>query len=476
MMKRIFRYCAFAALAALLGLVLRSCEDKYPAGMEQPYLTELTAIKIVNAGPGGNMVMEGRIDEANKMIDFKRIDPATDFSALKVEAQLSEGATLEKDVFDFSMDEETAEKTLLLRVKNHARYKDYFIRVKKKIPVFGADWEKVQTYPFCASANTTYPDYTSNATRGAAFDGEYVLVLSRNGGVKPHILKVADLKQGKIEPIMLDLTGVAGGTFPIHSGAVIKGHTYVANLSGGGKWSPLKIYHYETPASVPETILNVTLDGIDGANTRHGDNASFNLDDKGNGYVYFGSNNAADILRFDIKNWTEVSNPTVLPSNKSGNSYITVNRILGTDKYIYGGLYMSPKIVDASMSVLYDLKAGSVAAQSTACQVIEFNAERYLVTLTGGRTENVNPTVYVYDITKGGDKLEDGLNSFESKEIQPVYTFVLGGGKNIAPGTNLFYSIEKDAEGKDSKLYLFASRCNSGFAILEFPIKVALDD
>lgn len=474
-MKNRFRYISFAVLALLFGLVLNSCEDKYPVGLEQPYKTDLMAIKILNAGPDGNMVLEGRIDEENKMIDFKRIDPATNFSALKVEAQLSEGATLENDVFDFSMDEDVAEKTLLLRIKNHARYKDYFIRVKKKIPVFGADWEKVQTYPFCASANTTYPHYTSNATRGAAYDGEYVLVVSRNGGTLPHILKVSDLKQGKVEPIMLDVTGVTGGTFPIHSGAVVKGHTYVSNLSGGSAASPLKIYHYQTPTSAPEVILDINLAEV-GAGIRHGDNASFNLDENGNGFVYFGSNNAADILRFDIKNWKEVSNPIVLPSDRNGNSYITVNRIWGTEKYIYGGLYMSPKIVDASMSILYDLKSGSVAEQSTACQIINFNAERYLVTLTGGRTDTVNPTVYVYDITKGGDKLEDGLTYFESKEIQPVYTFVLGGGKSIAPGTNLFYSIEKDGEGKDSKLYLFASRSDSGFAILEFPIKIALDD
>ena len=40
------------------------------------------------------------------------------------------------------MDEETTEKTQILRIKNHNRYKDYFIRVRKKVPVFGADWEK----------------------------------------------------------------------------------------------------------------------------------------------------------------------------------------------------------------------------------------------------------------------------------------------------------------------------------------------
>lgn len=472
-MKKIIRLSL-----ALLVLGFVSCEKELPSQVEQPYDTEISAISIVNAGADGATVMEGRIDEYNKMIDFKRIVPETDFSQLKVQATLSEGAVLENDVFDFSMDEETTEKTQILRIKNHNRYKDYFIRVRKKVPVFGADWEQVKTYGFCAATNNTYEHFNSGTTRWAGFDGEYVLVVSRKGGTNPHLLKVSDLKEGKIEPIMLNNEGVTGGTFPIHSGAVIKGHTYVSNLSGGGKWSPLKIYYYETPASAPEVILNVTLDTIDGANSRHGDNASFNLDENGNGYVFFGNNAATDVLRFTIRNWKEIdpASATVLGSDSKANSYITVNRIWGTDSYIFGGIYMAPKIVDESMSVQYSLKSTSVPAQSTACQIISFNDERYLVTMTAGRTEDVTPTMNVYDITKGGDTLTDCLAKFEEGDRKPVYTFILGGGKSISPGTNLNYYIEKDAAGKDSKLYLFAARCDSGFAICEFPIKVALDD
>lgn len=472
-MKKIIRLSL-----ALLVLGFVSCEKELPSQVEQPYDTEISAIKIVNAGADGTTVLEGRIDEENKMIDFKRIVPETDFSNLKVEATLSDGAVLENDVFDFSMDEETTEKTLILRIKNHNRYKDYFIRVRKKVPVFGADWEKVKTYGFCAATNNTYEHFNSGTTRWAGFDGEYVLVVSRKGGTNPHLLKVSDLKEGKIEPIMLNNEGVTGGTFPIHSGAVIKGHTYVSNLSGGGKWSPLKIYYYETPASAPEVILNVTLNTIDGANSRHGDNASFNLDENGNGYVFFGNNGSTDVLRFTIRNWKEIdpASATVLGSDSKANSYITVNRIWETDSYIFGGIYMAPKIVDESMSVQYALKPTSVAAQSTACQIISFNGERYLVTMTAGRTEDVTPTMNVYDITKGGDTLTDCLAKFEEGDRKPVYSFILGGGKSISPGTNLNYYIEKDAEGKDSKLYLFAARCDSGFAICEFPIKVALDD
>lgn len=137
---------------------------------------------------------------------------------------------------------------------------------------------------------------------------------------------------------------------------------------------------------------------------------------------------------------------------------------------------MAPSIVDELLSVKYSLKSSSVPSQSTASRIISFNEERYLVTLTAGRTEAVTPTMNVYDITKGGDSLTDCLARFESGDRKPVYTFILGGEKSTSPGTNLDYYIEKDADGKDSKLYLFAARCDSGFAICEFPIKVALDD
>ena len=46
--------------------------------------------------------------------------------------------------------------------------------------------------------------------RCASYDGEHVLVVSR--ATQPHLLKVSDLKKGEINPILLDLTGVSGGT------------------------------------------------------------------------------------------------------------------------------------------------------------------------------------------------------------------------------------------------------------------------
>ena len=197
-------------MAVLLGISLVSCEEDCPKSHIAPYDTELLAIKIVNAGADGKTVVEGTIDEANKTINFPRLDVETNFSALSFEAELSEGAELQTPVMDFSMDEETSDKTLILRIVNNKRYKEYFVKVRKRVPVYGADFEKPTVYNF--SGDNIYSDYADAAsTRCASYDGEHVLVVSR--ATQPHLLKVSDLKKGEINPILLDLTGVSGGTF-----------------------------------------------------------------------------------------------------------------------------------------------------------------------------------------------------------------------------------------------------------------------
>ena len=129
-MYKLIRNIGF--LAVLLGLSLVSCDEDYPKSHIAPYDTELLSIKITNAGADGNTVVEGTIDEDNKIINFPRLDMTTNFSALNLDAKLSDGATLQNSVLDFSMDEETASKTLVLRIVNQKRYKEYFIRVRKK--------------------------------------------------------------------------------------------------------------------------------------------------------------------------------------------------------------------------------------------------------------------------------------------------------------------------------------------------------
>ena len=64
--------------------------------------------------------------------------------------------------------------------------------------------------------------------------------------------------------MMLDLTGVTGGTFSYNMGALANGHVYIASLSGS-QASPLKIYYWDTPTSKPEVIADIKVSDIPGA-------------------------------------------------------------------------------------------------------------------------------------------------------------------------------------------------------------------
>lgn len=470
-MHKLIRNISF--LTVLLGLGLVSCDEDYPKSHIAPYDTEILSIKIVNAGADGNTVVEGTIDEDNKMINFPRLDMTTNFSAISLEAKLSEGATLQNSVLDFSMDEETASKTLVLRIVNQKRYKEYFIRVRKRIPVYGADFEKPTVYDF--SGDHIYPDYGSLMTRCASYDGEHVLVVSRK--TAPHLLKVSDLKSGEIKPIMLDLTGVTGGTYSYNMGALVNGHVYIATLSGS-QASPLKIYYWDTPASAPEVVANINVADIPGAGNRHGDNISVNIDKNGNGFIFFGDNASTKFLRLTVSNHKTIDSPKVLTSSSDAGMVTNVFRIEDTDQYVWSGLRLPVTLVDESLGEKYKMNKDHLAIEAVAPRIFTFNDERYLMVCTAGHgsASKATPSLVVYNLTKGST-VEEAMQKFdEGDNHNPDYTFILGGSGNGAALAQTDYHIEKDANGKDAKLCIFGSRTDSGFVICEFPIKQEEED
>ncbi|NCC10268.1 MAG: DUF4623 domain-containing protein [Bacteroidia bacterium] len=467
-MHKLIKNIGLVALA--LGGLFSSCGDNYPKSEIAPYATELLEVKIVNAGRDGSLIVTGTIDEENKIINFPRLDVETNFSALEIEAKMSEGAELQQSVLDFSMAEDEAFKTLILRVVNNKRYKDYFIKVRKNIPVFGADFEKPTVYDF--SGDKIYPDFTSLLTRSASFDGQQVLIVARSA-TKPHLLNVSDLKKGEIKPISLDMTDVSGGTYPYNQGALANGHVYMASLSGS-KASPLKIYYWETPTSKPEVVANINVGSIPNVGNRHGDNLSLSLDKHGNGFIFFGDNASTEILRFTVTNHKTISDPIVLPSNSNATSFMNINRIEETSQFVWSGVRTGIMLTDELANVKYTVNPSYTAVEAIDPRVFTFNKERYLMVCTAGlgSATKATPAIYVYNITKG-NTVEESLKLFNDGENHhPDYTFILGGSGNAAPSAQTGYAIEKDEKGNDVKLLLFGARADSGFVICEFPIKL----
>ena len=367
------------------------------------------------------------------------------------------------------MEEGIASKTQVIRIQNHQRYTDYFMTIKRRIPVYGADFETPVEYKFLDASKI--PGGTGSVSRGADFDGEHVLIVKRT---PPYVLKYEDLKAGKIEPQELDMTGVEGGLFAVNCGFLANGHIYIATLSSGAA-SPLKIYYYETPASKPEVIGNFT--NIPGTTTRHGDAISGNIDKDGNGYIFFGDNGGTDFVRIKVTNHKTTGEPTVLASNANATANTYVYRIEDTDKYLWSGLRLPVTLSDENVTpggASLPLDDNILPKESVAARMFTFNQERYLMACVAkfGSASKVTPTLNVYNLTKGANA-EEAMENFKAAESHnPDYSIIIGGDSGItAPGISTNYHIVKDSNGNDEKLIIFGYRLNTGFVIAEFGIK-----
>lgn len=469
MVKFISKY--WLMVPALMLVFITSCEKEFPSNVESSDEVMLKSIKIVNAGANGNTVVDGEIDENLKTVSFPRLDTATDFNNLRFEAEMSNGATLDKETYEFNFGEGESVKSQVIKVVNNNRFREYMVTLRLLLPVWGADFTQPTIYDNTNNSlgNPIYPTFVSLQTRGSGFDGEHVLIVTRNA-LGSHLLKVSDLKQNNVVPISLNLTGVSGGTFPVNVGAQIKGHTYIANLSGG-QVSPFKIYHWTDPNAEPEVIANLNIASIPDAGNRHGDNMSVNLDENGNGYMFFGDNAVTKILRLTVTNYTTISDPTVLNNSPGSTFLMSMNRVGNTADYIFTGYEAPIRVANESATISYSLGNTAVPIRGSDAKVITFNQERYLIMTTAARSGSDPVVLYVYDITKG-DNTVDALKLFDIKtDKSPVFQYSLQGAANAAPGTQTGYYITKDANDKDDKLTLYAASADAGFVLIDFPKK-----
>ena len=469
MVKFISKY--WVMVAAVMLVFITSCKKEYPVNVESSDAVELKSIRIVNAGANGNTVVEGEIDENLKTVSFPRLDTATDFNNLRFEAEMSNGATLDKETYEFNFGEGESVKSQVIKVVNNNRFREYMVTLRLLLPVWGADFTQPTIYDNTNNSlgNPIYPTFVSLQTRGSGFDGEHVLIVTRNA-LGSHLLKVSDLKQNNVAPIPLNLTGVSGGTFPVNVGAQINGHTYIANLSGG-QVSPFKIYHWTDPNAEPEVIANLNIASIPEAGNRHGDNMSVNLDENGNGYMFFGDNAVTKILRLTVTNYTTISDPTVLNNSPGSTFLMSMNRVGNTADYIFTGYEAPIRVANESATVSYSLGNTAVPLRGSDAKVITFNQERYLIMTTAARSGSDPVVLYVYDITKG-DNTVDALKLFDIKtDKSPVFQYSLQGAANAAPGTQTNWYITKDGAGKDETLTLYAASADAGFVLIDFPKK-----
>ncbi|WP_293300353.1 DUF4623 domain-containing protein [Pedobacter sp. UBA4863] len=494
-MKLIYKTQKIRLLAAFISLLaIAACKDNLPEPMDtSANVTVLNSIKIINTGANGDVVLNGIVDEDAKTVSFPRIDtltkdPITGVYNLKIEAQVSNGAVLEKEFYPITFEQGESEKIVVAKVMNSPRFREYLLKLRLKVPVYGADFDTYATYDFSNNplGQPTYSAFGGTLTRGSGFDGQHVLVIQRLtvSTQSPHLLSVDELKNGVINKIMLNTTGITGGTYAVNMGAQVNGHTYIANLSSNAPTNPVKIYHWTNPNVAPQLIASIDISGLAGAGIRHGDNFSASLDDQGNGFFFFGDNAGAKILRFNVANYTTVTNPTVfgMPLTGAG-AWSSYNRIGNTSEYLFTGHPIQLVLANDGGAAIYTTSKMTTLAKGTSfpltssdVRIVNFNGERYLITVTAPIGTGSFANLRVYNITKG-KTVKDALANLENlPAISPIFDYpLMGPTVNAAAAAQTGFYVKKDGLGKDEKLMLYAASTDGGFAFFEFGKKVATD-
>lgn len=473
-MKSLNKISIYGLVSLFMLVTLFSCSEDLPEGLNSSdKFTVLKSIRIVSAGASGVDVVEGVVNEDTKEVTFPRLDTLTNFQNLKFEAELSNGATLDKVVYPVTFLDGESEKTIVVKVQNLPRYREYLVKLRLKVPVYGADFNLPTVYDFSANKGpaAVYPSFAGQLTRGTGFDGKYVLIASRGvGGI--HLLDVEKLKKNDKTPLVLKTNGITGGTYTYNMAAQVNGHSYVASLSGAAA-SPLKLYHWADPTSLPEVVANINVATIPGAAARHGDNFSITLDANGNGYAFFPSN-TANIIRVKIEGYNRATETSLINTGVNYEQWSAINQVGNTGTYIIGGHSQSISLIDVAGKSSYKLAASTLPTSSGDPRVVNFNGERYLLTISIPRSAPVTSVLRVYNITRGAT-ITDAFLAFEQGEKKPVYEFMISSSPNTAPGTQSGFYVQKGTNGKDEKLLIYGATTDAGFAIIEFPVNVAKD-
>ncbi len=366
----------------------------------------------------------------------------------------------------------------------------------KAAPTPGVEIAAAVVHDFSVATENAPAEFAAENTRGTDFDGEHVLVVSRNddGSAFPHLYKVSDLLADNAgNKIALNTTGIEGGTHVVSSGSLNHGHIYICNLTTAlSAADPLKVYHYADANAAPEVwswdgVLSVTEDGDTiGAPARLGDNISVNIDQSGNGYAFFCGQEASaeKVYRVQITNFNQFSNPTEILLDVPFPYYGYVNEAPEAGQYLFKSHYMAViRLMDANgTSLMEDIEldateSGLNPRSGVDPHVIVFNRGRYLVFSTpynNGKRIGAGPGLFMQDITDGVDtkaaliKWSEMLYD-EEYLWEPTYHYSLDPTEPDANKTVGACAAQCNAAEVDGKLVVFTAATKAGFALIEFP-------
>ncbi|MCG8580527.1 MAG: DUF4623 domain-containing protein [Bacteroidales bacterium] len=273
-----------------------------------------------------------------------------------------------------------------------------------------------------SSASGLVPsEISTNNSRGADFNGEYVFVASREGG---NNILYYDVDATVFEAKMLDMEGVEGGSWVISDLKCVGDAIYASNMVMAAAEKTFKVYRWANVDAKAEVVLEWNTTN---AEQRLGDALSIVGDPATDGYIfasnfpgYGGKANASEIYGWkatggvfgDVMTW----NPTLETANKLG-QYGRVTEIPGTaDKFMVAGAE-AMFIINNDGTVDHEISGDVIQGRAMDVEFFEYNGGRYM-SYTVNREWQAEGVFYeVVNITEGADALA-GIKALTAENIE----------------------------------------------------------
>lgn len=308
-----------------------------------------------------------------------------------------------------------------------------------------------------SQASGTLPDFINDpgANRGAAFNGQYVFVASRQGGNNIHYWNI---NNPDAEPQALDMTGVAGGTFVINDVTTAGDHIFATNMVMPGMF---KVYHWNSLSAEPVALIE-----YDSGDARLGDAFTVIGDPSVFASVVVSAHNTNNFYVWEIENGALVSEtPDIVTASELDDvvSFARVTQVPGEDLYVVSGSSIGIALIDEELNLLTGIPSDFFPYWSMYPHVFYHEGERFLAYMHVS-TDPVENMLYVLDLNNGATVTEAITNLAASTFAdEVVYSLALGDVSNGNASVGL--DIATDSFGN---VMMMAYAAGNGLVVQQF--------
>ncbi len=311
----------------------------------------------------------------------------------------------------------------------------------------------------------------SNESRGAAFNGQFVVVPTRKEGNNMYFW---DVNAGGDHSAM-SMTDVSGGTWAVSDAQFVGNTVYASNMVNQAG-QIFKVYRWDSVTDeTPEVVLEwVVGDPVSPAVAiRLGDALSIIGDPATNGYIIASnfpfSNPQNQFYVWEFTNGTPAAEPVIWTVNPVEGArigqYGRINPIPGeTDIFLASGAEMGIAVINKQGQVLYEVPESVIQFRAFDPNVFNYNGGRYLSYTVNREWDATGAFMQIVNITEGANIVE-ALQALTDENIasKRVHTKIFG---NIADvWISACNEVAFSAQGKPR---VMAFTVLNGFIVQEF--------